>query len=157
MTRFWLALATLIVVGTHDCLGQQPTGVSTEYKVEAVKAWVLHGPSKPETGTVNGSVARIMGLGNSATLNVLTIAAANKDGSIHLWFATVPDRSEIVLVRQDPKIDRMIYWLVANGALSTTVLRQGEKIEVVSGENYQDDGKAILNIFYGKILERQKK
>jgi hypothetical protein len=73
---------------------------------------------------------------------------ANKREDILIFFMTFLDRSDVVLVRRDERLNRQIYWRIKDGAFFTTVLQQDGKLEAVSGEVYDKIGMEILDLFY---------
>jgi hypothetical protein len=143
-----LALAiTLATLAARDCTARPSANVSTEHKVAAVSAWVLHRAAKAHADTIVGNVARLLGMSNS-DLNGRAAGFANERKDIFIFFMTFPDRSDVLLIRRDDKLDRRIYWRVKDGAFSTTVLGEDGMVAVVSGEVYDKSGMEILDLFY---------
>lgn len=148
-----LALGALAV---SSCFAQPSADVSTNYKVAAISAWVLHGPSKARAEPLSADVARLLGL-SKASLNSTAANYANNENGLALWFATFPGRSDVVLVRIDRKIERVTYWRVKDGVLAATAQRQDGKLELVSGEVYDKGAMAILDYFYDHLPASQAK
>ncbi|HTV37491.1 MAG TPA: hypothetical protein VMF12_13745 [Xanthobacteraceae bacterium] len=151
MFRVIVLAAALVVLSAGDCLAQSSTSaVTTDYKVAAVSAWVLHGAPGAGPVTIGGDVAHLMGLSNS-DLSGFAATYGSDERGLFLYFVTLPRRPEVILVRKDIKLDRKIYWLVRNSALSTTVARLHEKVSVVYGAVFDKAGMAILDNFYDHL------
>ena len=152
MLKVFALVISFVVFAANICLAQSPSDASTAEKVTSVSDWVLHKASTPKPAEIDGDAARLLGLGKS-TLRGIAVGRTNKDADLAVYFVTLPGRSDVLLVRKDPKLDRTIYWRVKGGALSTTVQRQNGKLTVVSGEVYDKAGMNIVNFFYDRAGE----
>jgi len=124
---------------------------STPDKVRDVAKWVLHGDSQASADLVAGDAARLLGLNNGADVNVSTVKLQNSQANVTIYFAIIPGRSEVVLVRKDPSFDRTVYWLVSDGQVVSTVQRLKGVVSVASMERFQRDAATIIDLFYSRL------
>lgn len=125
-----------------------PSGPSLFVKALTVSDWVLHGDSHASADTLAGDAAKLFGLSNGEDVSVKSVNLHNERVNAVVFFAVIPGRPEVVLVRKDPAIDRTIYWLVTNGELTMTAERMKGPLTVVSGPSYDRGGVGIIDLFY---------
>jgi hypothetical protein len=85
---------SLATLAAGNCVALASGNVSTEDKVEAVSAWVLHGAAEAHADSIVGNVAHLLGMSNS-DLHGRAATFANERDDIFLVFVTFPGRSDV--------------------------------------------------------------
>jgi len=157
MLKVLALVAGLVALAPSICAAQTAPDVSNAQKVAAVREWVLHGNSQAKKDSVGGDAAKLLGMGR-ADLIGSTANYGSEEQGLGIYFMVLPGRSDVLLVRQDKKITRRVYWrMKKDGTLAGAVQRKDGKLTNVSGEVYDKAGMSILNYFYEHMKDDDSK